>query len=224
MIARLRERIDPLVGGAALLPLVVLFLLFFFDEFDTAAFGVLAPDIEKTFHLSDARFGLIVVANVSIVLLLAVPVGWLGDRMKRTRLVVIGGVLAGVFSFLTGVVGTVALLFVVRIGNGLGRLVNDPVHSSLLADYYPPETRGPVYGIHRTAPQWGIAFGAAVAGAVAALVSWQAAFMILLVPILVVAAVALRLHEPRRGGTDDPGAARARGSRKRRASRYAEPG
>src|SRR5437773_5252816 len=99
MIPRLRARIDPVVGGASLLPMVVLFLLFFFDEFDTAAFGVLAPEIEKTFHLTDARFGLIVVANVSIVLLLAVPVGWLGDRVKRTRLVVIGGVLAGVFSF-----------------------------------------------------------------------------------------------------------------------------
>src|SRR5436309_15557331 len=124
MLARLQDRIDPLVGGAALFPLVVLFLLFFFDEFDTAAFGVLAPDIEHSFHLTDTRFGLIVILNVSIVLLLAVPVGWLGDRIKRTWLVIAGGVLAGVFSFLTGIVGTVALLFLVRILNGLGRLVN----------------------------------------------------------------------------------------------------
>jgi ABC-type branched-subunit amino acid transport system ATPase component/predicted MFS family arabinose efflux permease len=207
VIERLRSRLEPAVGGAALLPLVVLFLLFFFDEFDTAAFGVLAPDIERTFHLTDARFGVIVILNVSIVLLLAVPVGWLGDRLKRTRMVVIGGVLAGLFSFLTGVVGTVALLFVVRIANGLGRLVNDPVHSSLLADYYPPKVRGVVYAIHRTAPQWGLAVGAAVAGIAAALFGWQAAFIILLVPILVTAAVALRLREPRRGGTDDPDAA-----------------
>src|SRR5437773_5623733 len=202
MIPRVRARIDPVVGGASLFPLVVLFLLFFFDEFDTAAFGVLAPVIEHTFHLTDARFGLIVILNVSIVLLLAVPIGWLGDRMKRTRLVVAGGVLAGVFSLLTGVVGSVALLFVVRIANGLGRLVNDPVHSSLLADYYPAEARGAVYAIHRTAPQWGIAVGAAVAGVTAALLGWQAAFIVLLVPILVTAAVALRLREPRRGATD----------------------
>ena len=145
-----------ITGGESFFPLSVLFLLFFFDEFDTVAFGVLAPDIQQSFHLSDARFGLIVILNVSIVLLLAVPVGWLGDRVKRTWLVVAGGVLAGVFSFLTGIVGTVALLFVVRIFNGLGRLVNDPVHSSLLADYYPPSARGPVYAIHRTAPRWGI--------------------------------------------------------------------
>jgi ABC-type branched-subunit amino acid transport system ATPase component/predicted MFS family arabinose efflux permease len=207
MLPRLRERIDPVLGGAAAFPLVILFLLFFFDEFDTAAFGVLAPDIERSFHLSDTRFGLIVILNVSIVLLLAVPIGWLGDRIKRTWLVVAGGVLAGVFSFLTGVVGVVGLLFVVRIGNGLGRLINEPVHSSLLADYYPPDARGPVYAIHRTAPQWGLAVGAAVAGAVAALFGWQAAFMILIVPILVTVVFALRLREPRRGATDDPDAA-----------------
>jgi len=207
VIPRLRSRIDPLVGGAALFPLAVLFFLFFFDEFDTAAFGVLAPDIEKSFHLTDARFGLIVILNVSIVLLLAVPVGWLGDRTKRTRLVIAGGVLAGVFSFLTGIVGTVALLFVVRIGNGLGRLINEPVHSSLLADYYPPESRGVIYAIHRTAPQWAIVVGAAITGAVAALWGWQVAFVILIVPILITVFFALRLREPRRGGTDDPDAA-----------------
>src|SRR5438045_5080857 len=179
MIPRVRARIDPVVGGASLFPLVILFLLFFFDEFDTAAFGVLAPDIEHSFHLSDTRFGLIVILNVSIVLLLAVPVGWLGDRIKRTWLVVAGGVLAGVFSFLTGIVGAVGLLFVVRIANGLGRLVNEPVHSSLLAAYYPPPARGPVYAFHRTAPHWGLAVGAALAAAVAALSRWQAPFVIL---------------------------------------------
>jgi ABC-type branched-subunit amino acid transport system ATPase component/predicted MFS family arabinose efflux permease len=207
MLPRLRERIEPAVGGAALFPLVILFLLFFFDEFDTAAFGVLAPDIEHSFHLTDTRFGLIVILNVSIVLLLAVPVGWLGDRIKRTWLVIAGGVLAGVFSFFTGIVGTVALLFVVRIANGLGRLINEPVHSSLLADYYPPESRGIVYAVHRTAPQWGIAIGAGIAGAVAAVFGWQAAFLVLIIPILVTVVFALRLREPRRGATDDPGAA-----------------
>ena len=36
-------------------PLVVLFFLYFFDEFDTAAFGTLAPEIQKAFHLTDKR-------------------------------------------------------------------------------------------------------------------------------------------------------------------------
>src|ERR1043165_2108508 len=88
-------------AGAAAFPLVVMTLLFAFDQFDTAALGVLAPTIERVFHLSDSRFGFIVILNLTFVLLLAIPIGFIGDRMSRTKLVVIGGVVAGVFSFFT---------------------------------------------------------------------------------------------------------------------------
>src|SRR4051794_37016342 len=144
----LRRRLEIDTNGVAIFALVVLCLLYFFDEFDTAAFFTLGPDIEKAFHLTDQKFVGLVVANVSLLLLLAIPVGYLADRVKRTTLVVISGVLAGVFSFGTGIVGSVALLTLVRFGNGLGLLANIPIHNSLLADYYPPETRGPVYGDH----------------------------------------------------------------------------
>ena len=76
-----RERgVKGVTGGLATFPLLALTALFFFDEWDTAAFGTLAPNIKRAFHLSTHDFGLIVVANVSIVLLLAIPVGFLGDR------------------------------------------------------------------------------------------------------------------------------------------------
>src|SRR3989440_12496590 len=106
----IRRRLDIDVSGYALFPLVILSLLYFFDEFDTAAFGVLAPDIEKAFHLTDQKFVSIVVLNVSLVLLLAIPVSYLADRIRRTPLVVLSGVLAGLFSFATGIVGSVGLL------------------------------------------------------------------------------------------------------------------
>src|SRR3954462_1925415 len=96
-----------MTGGLATTPLLVLTLLFFFDEWDTAAFNVLAPNIQAAFHLSDRAFGLVVIGNLSIVLLAALPLGYYGDRMPRVRLVTIGAVLAGVFSLLTGVAGSV---------------------------------------------------------------------------------------------------------------------
>ncbi|MBV9486908.1 MAG: MFS transporter, partial [Frankiaceae bacterium] len=205
----LGRRLRALTGGLPALPLVVLFALFFFDEWDTAAFNVLAPNIQESFHLSDRGFGLLVIGNLSIVLLAALPLGYYGDRLPRVRLVTIGAVLAGVFSFLTGVAGSVAVLALFRLGNGIGRLVNDPIHSSLLADYYRPEDRGGVYAFHRNAERVGLVVGPAVAGVVASVWSWRAAFMVLIVPILVMAAVSLRLREPVRGITDNPDAALA---------------
>src|SRR3954451_20001315 len=140
-----RRRLLKITGGEAIFPLAVLFLLFFFDEFDTGAFNVLAPNIKRSFDLTDQEFALVVVVNLGIVLVLAVPVGHWGDRVKRVALVVVGAIVAGAFSFFTGVVTTLGLLIVVRLGNGIGRLVNDPIHTSLLTDYYKPFDRPPVF-------------------------------------------------------------------------------
>src|SRR4051794_1518843 len=198
-----------LTGGLPTFPLVILTLLFFFDEWDTAAFNVLAPNIQHAFHLTDRAFGLLVISNLSVVLLLAAPLGYFGDRLPRVWFVTVGAVLAGVFSLLTGVAGTLLVLVVVRLGNGIGRLVNDPIHSSLLSDYYLPEDRPAVYGIHRNAQQAALVVGPAVAGVVAWQWGWQAAFMVLIAPILLTAVFAIRLREPVRGQTDDPASAEA---------------
>jgi branched-chain amino acid transport system ATP-binding protein len=207
LVERVRERIERITGGEPTFPLAVLFLLFFFDEFDSAAFSTLAPNIRDAFGLTVERFGLIVLLNLTIVLGLAIPLGYLGDRVRRTRLVVALGVVAGVFSFLTGIAHTVLVLALFRLGNGLGRLANDTVHPSLLSDYYRPEDRPSVFAWHRNAVYLGAIVGAAVAGTVSALFSFRAAFMILIVPIVVTSLVAARLRDPRRGGTDDPDAA-----------------
>ena len=202
-----RSRLADLTGGVSALPLIVLTTLFAFDQFDTAAFGVLAPTIEKAFGLTDRQYGLLVLVNLSFVLLLAIPVGYLGDRVPRTKLVVAGGILAGVFSFFTGIVGTVALLVVVRIGNGVGQLINDPIHNSLLADYHDSAHRPRVYGWHANGQHLGAIVGPVVVGLTAYLAGWRVAFMVLIVPCVAVGLYALRLREPRRGGTDDPDAA-----------------
>ncbi|MDQ1695113.1 MAG: branched-chain amino acid transport system ATP-binding protein [Frankiaceae bacterium] len=196
-----------LTGGLSAVPLVVLSLLFFFDEWDTAAFNVLAPDIQSAFHLSDHGFGLLVIGNLSAVLLIAVPLGFLGDRLPRVWFVTGGALVAGVFSLLTGVAGSLLALALIRLGNGVGRLVNDPIHSSLLSDYYRPDDRPAVYAVHRNAERAAQVVGPAVAGIVAALAGWRAAFMVLLVPIGITAFVSLRLREPTRGATDDPASA-----------------
>jgi branched-chain amino acid transport system ATP-binding protein len=191
-------------GGLTAFPLLVLFGLYFFDQFDTGAFNTLAPDIERAFHLTDKTFGLIVIINASLVLLAAVPISHFGDRLPRTALVVAGGLAAGTFSFFTGIVSTVALLFAVRFGNGVGQVVNEPVHNSLLADYYLPDDRPAVFAFHRAARDVGLILGPIVAGWVAFVAGWRVAFMVLFGPVIVISLIALRLRNPRRGGTDHP--------------------
>ncbi len=198
-----------LTGGYSTFPLVVLSALFFFDEWDTAAFNVLAPNIQHAFHLSDRAFGTLVIANLSVILIAAVPLGFFGDRLPRVRFVTGGAIVAGVFSLLTGVAGSLLALSLFRMGNGIGRMVNDPIHSSLLSDYYRPQDRAAVYTVHRNAERAALVVGPAVAGLVAWQAGWRAAFMVLIVPIALVAIVSLRMKEPTRGATDDPASAEA---------------
>ena len=188
-------------------PLVIMSLLFFFDEWDSAAFNVLAPNIQHAFHLSDRAFGTLVISNLSVVLLAAIPLGYYGDRLPRVKFVTLGALIAGVFSLLTGIAGSLLALFFIRLGNGIGRMVNDPIHSSLLSDYYLPQDRAGVYTIHRFSERAAYIVGPAVAGLAAWLWNWQAAFMILIVPITITALISMRLREPVRGGTDDPASA-----------------
>ena len=204
---------DPRVSrrtfGLISLPLIVLSLIYFFDEFDTAAFGVLAPNIERSFHLSDVAFGRIVIGNISLLLVLVIPLSHYADRLPRRTFAVVLGLVAGTFSFLTGVVGSVGLLILVRLLNGVGVASNSTVHLSLLADYYEPERRGPAFGVHASAVYVGAVLGPASAGAMYSVTGrWQTAFLVLFVPLAVVALIAVRLPEPRRGVTDDPASAR----------------
>ena len=201
----LRRKFQSDTKGELVFPLAVLTALYFFDEFDTAAFATLAPDIKRSFDLTDEKFIGLIIINVSLIVLLAVPVGYLADRVSRTKLVVLSGVLAGTFSLGTGLATTVALLTLARFGNGVGVLANVPIHNSLLADYYTPNARPSVYANHTNAMYLGAIFGPALAGVVGAVFGWRAAFFILFIPIAITTVVALRLVEPTRGATDKPG-------------------
>jgi branched-chain amino acid transport system ATP-binding protein len=194
-------------AGAAILPLVVLFFIYFFDEFDTAAFGVLNPEIQKAFHLTDLAFALLVILNISVVLLAAIPIGHYADHLPRTKLVFWGAVLAGLFSFGTGIAPVLGILVLVRLGNGVGIIVNDPVHTSLLNDYYPPDRWAEVVAFHRNAVRLGAVIGPMVAGIMAQLFNWRAAFIIIIVPVLTMAWFSRRLENPVRGISQDADAA-----------------
>jgi len=205
LLAVLRRKFESDTKGELIFPLVVLSALYFFDEFDTSAFGTLAPEIRHAFHLSVDDFTKLIIITVSVTVMLAVPVGYLGDRVNRTKLVVASGIMAGGFSFMTGIAGTVAILTFARFGNGLGLLANIPVHNSLLADYYTPPARPTVYANHANAVQVAAIIAPAVAGLIAWQFGWRAAFFLLFIPVLLATVVAARLEEPVRGATDVEG-------------------
>jgi ABC-type branched-subunit amino acid transport system ATPase component/predicted MFS family arabinose efflux permease len=190
---------DRTTGGAALFPLVVLFGLNAVDELGRYAFGVLLPNIRDDFGVSTQ--GILTVVAFALIggLVLALPIGFLADRLNRVYLVVIAGILLGTFTILTAVAVSVVMLAIARAGSELGRGFNDPVHNSLIPDYYDVGVRPRVYAVHRSANSVGQALGPLLGGILAFFFGWRAPFLFFAIPITIFVILALRLRDPVRG-------------------------
>ena len=186
-------------GGAPFFPLGVLFGLNVVDELDRTAFGVLSPNIRDHFHLDLNGILTVIALSYLAAFLLAVPIGFFADRLPRIPIVVLGAAAWGIFSVTTGMAATLWMLGISRAGAGLGRAVNDPVHNSLLADYYDIPVRQRVYSIHRYANALGQFIGPLSAGLIAYYFGWRLPFVVFGVVTAVFVLLALRLHNPIRG-------------------------
>jgi ABC-type branched-subunit amino acid transport system ATPase component/MFS family permease len=186
-------------GGAPLFPLAVLFGLNMADELDRTAFGVLLPEIRDHFGLDTN--GILWVVSLSLVgaIILALPIGFYADRLRRVPIVIGGASVWGVFSMLTGLANNLWTLGIARAGSGLGRAVNDPVHNSLIADYYDIPVRPRVYSVHRYANALGQFLGPLSAGLIAYAVGWRWPFIVFSAVTAFFILLAFRLHEPVRG-------------------------
>src|SRR5688500_9910098 len=90
------------MGGWRMFPLAVLLPINFFDEFDSASFNVLAPDIRREFGLKVAEINAIVAVNVVLTIFFVIGVGYAADRWQRKGLIVYSAFAATAASFSTG--------------------------------------------------------------------------------------------------------------------------
>ena len=190
-------------------PIAVITAFNFVDELDRAAMAVFAPDIRRAFGLSNAALGGIVGLQVTLVIILGIPIGYLGTRVNRARLLRVSAAVWGVFSAATGIVRGVGLFVVARLGSGIGKASVEPVGRSLLSDQYPPSAWNRIFALHSAANPAGNIIGPLLAGLIGLLVAgdgaWRWAFPILSIPTIVALVVAQRLRDPdeARGVKDD---------------------
>src|ERR671929_64387 len=85
---------------------------------------------------------------------------------------------------------------------GVGEAAYGTISPALLADYFPARLRGRVFAIFFMATPVGSALGYVVGGVVDHLYGWRHAFFVAGLPGLLLAALALRLDDRVRGGSD----------------------
>ncbi|HEX4822649.1 MAG TPA: MFS transporter [Acidimicrobiales bacterium] len=190
-------------AGAGVALLAVLSVLAAVDSLDNGVGGVLAPEIKKTLHTSDAVIAVSTVAGSVFMIVGALLLGRLGDNGRRTTIVGIATIAWGAVSLLTATVVNALLYFCTRALTGFGRSNTYVVQGPILADGYPIAARGRVYAVQSmTGSFGGLVMPLAVGGLVTLLgggEAWRWGFVFLAVPTVLVGIVALFQNDPPRG-------------------------
>ena len=195
----------------------VLVLVYVFNYVDRQLLTILAPDLKRDLGISDSDFGFLYGTAFGLFYsLFGIPLGRLADGWPRVRLLSIGMALWSVMTAVSGLSRNFGQIAAARVGVGIGEATAAPCAYSLIADSFPPRRRATAIGIYSSglfigggvslflgssiSAWWNGAF--APGGAPLDLVGWQAAFIIVGAPGLLMAAWITTLREPPRGRFD----------------------
>ena len=174
-----RRRLSIRAPGTVLALMFAINAINYFDRFLVVAAG---PTIKAEFHLHDREIGLLSSAFLLVYTISAVPLGLLGDRVRRARLVGVVVALWSVASAATGVVRGFPGLFATRAAVGLGEAGYYPAGTALLSVYYPLKRRARVMSRWGAGQLVGIALAFVVSAWFAhwlgASIGWRRAFLI----------------------------------------------
>lgn len=184
-------------GPAAILTTVVLV-----DSMDQGLVPGVLSQLQDEWGFSDTLGGAIPTAALIVGFIALVPAGWIADHLRRVRVLAVVVASWALLSVLSGLATSFAMFFVVRMARGGASHVDNPVSSSLLADFYPPLARGRVFAVQRLAFVIGTGLGIGIGGVVGDWLGWRAAFFAVVAPGLVVALLVATLREPARGAMD----------------------
>ncbi|MGH1421146.1 MAG: spinster family MFS transporter [Hyphomonas sp.] len=215
-----------------------LLIVYIFNFIDRSILAILNDPIKATLGVEDWQMGML--GGLAFALLystLGIPIANVAERMSRKVIILCSLCLWSLMTVLCGFATSFIMLFLFRVGVGIGEAGCTPPAQSMIADYFKPQSRATAVSIYAL----GVPLGAMLAGVlggpindyvtganvhtfladvgmgglsdalgIASLEGWRIAFIAVGLPGLLVALVlAFTLKEPPRGYTDPPGTKKA---------------
>jgi len=160
--------------------------------------AVLAP-LKADLHITGGQAGRINTALMLGYFLTAPFFGYLGDRISRKWLIVMGIFIWSAGTVLSGFASGIGVLLFYRILVGVGEASYATISPGLISDAYEPSRRNNALTVFYVAIPVGGALGYALGGLIEHHFGWRSAFLCAGIPGLILALVLLPFHEAERG-------------------------
>ena len=203
-------------SGYAWYVLAILFVVYVLNFVDRQIISILAEDIKRDLHLQDGDLGFLYGTAFGVFYaLFGIPLGRLADNWHRVRLMTVGLALWSTMTALSGFSRSGGMLAGARIGVGVGEATASPGAYSLISDWFPRRLRATALAIYSAGLYVGGGLSLGIGGLIVkrwndayphggplGLHGWQAAFLIVGIPGLLVALWISTLREPARGASE----------------------
>jgi len=207
---------EPQATGYSWYVLSVLVIVYILNFIDRQIISILAVDIKADLGLTDSQMGFLGGAAFAVFYaLFGIPLGRLADNWSRVKLLSIGLTLWSAMTAFSGLAYDRLTLTLARMGVGVGEATASPTAYSLISDYFPKRQKATALAIYSSGLYLGggvsLFIGALIVetwnaaypgGGPLGLVGWQAAFLAVGVPGILLALWVASLREPVRGAMD----------------------
>lgn len=182
--------------------LLILFLINLLNFLDRQLPGALAEPIRHEFGLSDTALGLLSTVFTLMYAAVGLPLGYLADRWHRPRLIAAGVAIWSVFTLAGALARSYLVLFVARIGVGVGEASCSPAAQSLIGDLFPQRQRARAMAAFMAGLPLGIFLAYIIGGQIGSRYGWRATLIFAGIPGLLLGGLMLLAREPARGAAD----------------------
>ena len=195
--------------------LFVLVIVYIFNFIDRNILSILSQDIQKDLGVSDAEMGFLYGTVFAVFYaVFGIPLARFADVWIRRSLISIGLMFWSLMTAMSGFARSFPMLAAFRIGVGIGEASASPAAYSMLSDYYSPRLRATVIAIYSSGVYIGGGIGLFLGGFIMetwngafpdpvhsplGLKGWQAAFLAVGIPGILMAIWVRTLREPVRG-------------------------
>jgi MFS family permease len=185
--------------------LIVMCVVYAVSIADRYVVSTVLDPIRRELHLSDSGIALLTGAPLALFYVsFGIPLSWLADRSNRRNILVLSLVAWSAMSALCGLSRTWLQFMLARIGVGVGEAGGTPAANCIIGDCFPAGRRPMAMAIFALGAPLGAWLGADVAGWMASLYGWRAAFLALGAPgVAIGLLVWATIREPRRGALDE---------------------